>query len=108
MAALTIQDAPKAGLANAAFTACNAGGDTVAAGSKQAAGWDLHTVILIVRNTNAATRDVTVGALAPVTVPATTGVSIIPVPNEGINDASVAISYSAVTNLDIAAVRIGA
>lgn len=107
MAALTIQDVPAAGLASLAFTACNGGGDTVAAGSKAAGGWELETIFVIVRNTNAATRDVTVGSLAPVTVPVTTGVSVIPVPNEGINDASVAVAYSAVTNLDIAAVRIG-
>lgn len=107
MAALTIQDAPAGGLATVTFAAAAGGGDTVASGSKQTGGWDLETVILIVRNTDAATKDVTVGGLPAVTVAATTGVAVIPVPNEGINDPSVAVTYSAVTNVTVAAVRIG-
>jgi hypothetical protein len=107
MAAITIQEVPEAGLANATFAAANGGGDTVAAKTKRLGGYDLETTLLLVRNTDAATRDVTVGSLAAVTVPATTGFAVIPIPDEGINDASVAVSYSAVANLTVAAVRIG-
>lgn len=105
MAALTIQDVPAAGLASVAFVSAAGGGDTVAFGTKQMAGYEQYSVVLIARNTDAATKDVTVGGVT-VTVPATTGVAIVPVPNEGLNDPSVAVSYSAVTNVTVAAVRI--
>lgn len=108
MAAITIQNIPDGGLANATFAAANGGGDTVAIGGRRAGGFDNDTVLLLVRNANAATRDVTVGGGSPITVPATTGFSVIPVYSEGINDPSVAVAYSAVTNVDVAAVRIGA
>jgi hypothetical protein len=107
MAAITVQDVPVGGLASLSFAACNGGGDTVAGKVKRAGGWDLEGVYLIFRNTNAATRDITVGSLSAVTIPVTTGVSVIPVPDEGLNDASVAVTYSAVTNLDVAAIRVG-
>lgn len=105
MAAIAIQDVPAAGLASVTFAAANSGGDTVAYGSKSLAGYEQYSVILIARNTNAATKDVTVGGVT-VTCPATTGVSIVPVPNEGLNDASVAVTYSDTTNVTVAAVRI--
>lgn len=108
MAAITVQSVPEGGLATVTFAAANGGGDTVATGSRRAGGWDSDLILLIVRNTNAATRDITVGANAPVTIAATTGVSVIPVFSEGVNDASVAVAYSAVTNVDVAAVRVGA
>lgn len=108
MAAITVQTVPAGGLASVTFAAANGGGDTVATGGKRAGGWDSDLVLLIVRNTNAATRDVTVGGGTAVTVPATTGVSVIPVYSEGVNDPTVAVTYSAVTNVDVAAVRIGA
>lgn len=107
MAAIAIQDVPVGGLASLTFAACNGGGDTVAAGSKRMGGYALHEVVLVFRNTNAAVRNVTVGGLAAVTVPVTTGVSVIPIPDEGMGDASVAVTYDAVTNLDVAAMRIG-
>ncbi len=107
MAAIAIQDVPVGGLASLTFAACSGGGDTVAASSKRMGGYALHEVFLVVRNTNAAVRNITVGALAAVTCPATTGVSVIPVPDEGMGDASVAVTYDAVTNLDVAAVRMG-
>jgi hypothetical protein len=108
MAAIAVQDVPQGGLASVTFAACTGGGDTVAGQSKRTGGYALHETLLIFRNTNAAVRNITVGSLAAVQIPVTTGVSIIPVPDEGINDASVAITYDAVTNLDVACVRIGA
>lgn len=107
MAAIAIQDVPVGGLASVTFAACTGGGDTVAGGTKRVGGFELHTLLLIFRNTNAAVRNITVGALTAVQIPVTTGVSVVPVPDEGMNDASVAITYDAVTNLDVAAVRIG-
>lgn len=106
MAAISIVDVPAAGLASVTFAAATGGGDTIAYGSKSLAGYEQYSVLLLVKNTNAATKDVTVDSLAAVTCPATTGMSIIPVPNEGLNDASVAVTYSDVTNVTVAAVRI--
>ena len=106
MAAITIQDVGAAGLASATFAAATAGGDTIAYGTKQMAGYEQYSVLLLVKNAAGATQDITVGSLAAVTCPATTGFSIIPVPNEGLNDPSVAVTYSAVVTLTVAAVRI--
>lgn len=107
MAAIPIQNVPDGGLASLTFAAA-ANGDTIADGGKRAAGYDLTTMLLIVRNTNGATRDVTVGAGSAVTCPATTGISVIPVFSEGIGDPSVLVTYSALTGLEVAAVLIGA
>ena len=106
MAAIAIQEMPAGGLANVTFAAANAS-DTIAGGSKRVAGYALHELLVIHRNTNAATRDVTVGGLAPLTIPALTGVSMVPVPDEGINDASVTVTLSATAGVDVACVRIG-
>lgn len=107
MAAIPIQTVPEGGLGTVTFAAA-ANGDTIADGGKRAGGYDLNSILLIVRNTNAATRTITVGDNAPVTIAATTGVSIIPVFSEGIGDPSVLVAYSALTNVDVAAVLIGA
>lgn len=106
MAAIAIQDVPAGGLATVTFAAANTS-DTVAAGSKRYGGFANEEILLIYRNTDAATRDITVGSLSPVTIAATTGISIIPVPNEGLNDASVAVTLSAAANVTVAAVRVG-
>ena len=106
MAAITIVDVPAGGLASVTFAAATAGGDTVAYGTKQAAGWEQYSVLLLVKNAAVATQDITVDSLTAVTCPANTGFSIIPIPNEGLNDASVAVTYSAVVTLTVAAVRI--
>ena len=106
MAAISIVDVPATGLASLTFAAATGGGDTIAYGSKSMAGYEQYSVLLIVKNANASTADVTVGSLAAVTCPVTTGMSIIPVPNEGLNDASVAVTYSAVTSLTVAAIRV--
>lgn len=105
MAALTIADVPAAGLADIGLTAAGAGGDTIAYGTKAAAGWEEYSVLLVVRNGDASSHDVTVGGRSAVTV-AAGKVGIIPVPNEGLNDASVAVTYSAVTSVTVGAVRI--
>lgn len=107
MAAIPIQTVPEGGLASCTFAAA-ANGDTIADGGKRSGGYDLNTMLLIVRNTNAATRDITVGGGTAVTCPALTGVSVIPVFSEGQGDPSVAVTYSALTGLDVAAVLIGA
>jgi len=106
MAAISIVDVPATGLASVTFAAATGGGDTIASGTKSLAGYEQYSVLLLVKNANAGTADVTVGSLAAVTVPASTGFAVIPVPNEGLNDASVAVTYSGVTSLTVAAVRV--
>lgn len=101
MALLALQDA-SAGLENVTFTAAAGGGDTIAGGTR-GAGWDL-SVILIVRNGDVATKTVTVNGTAYV-VPATTGVAVIPV-YAGTWGTVKAVTYSAVTSLTVAAVRV--
>lgn len=105
MAAIPVNDLPDAGLDNVNFAAANGGGDTVAIGGRRTGGHDLDLVLLLVRNTDAASKTVTVGSQPARTVPATTGFAVIPVFNEGIGDPSVAVAYSAVTNVTVAAVR---
>jgi len=104
MAALTINDVPAAGLADLPLVAATAGGDTIAYGTKQAAGWEQYTVVLLVRNADTVPHTATVGGLPLVVANAKTG--IIPVPNEGLNDASVAVTYDAVTSVTVAAARL--
>lgn len=108
MADVAIQEVPAGGLDSVTFTAA-AASQTVPAnsGTRSKGGWELSSVFAILRNTNAATRDVTIGAES-VTVPATTGVSVLPVPDPGVNGAAQAITYSATANLEIALIRIGA
>lgn len=103
MAALTVQDA-SAGLQDVVMSAAAGGGDTIAGGSR-ASGWDLG-VFLLVRNTDAATKTVTVNGVAYV-VPATTGIAVIPVYAAAYGTVR-AVTYSAVTALTVAAVRIHA
>jgi hypothetical protein len=100
MAAIAIQEADQ-GNQNITFAAANAGGDTVAGGAR-AGGWDLP-VILIARNTDAATKTVTVDGVGYV-IPATTGVGVIPI--RGALGAAKAVTYSGVTGVTVAAVRL--
>lgn len=101
MALLTVQDA-RNGAANVTRQAAAAGGDTIPPAA-QAAGWGLG-VFLVVQNTDAAAKTVTVDD-TPYVVPATTGLAIIPV--KGVYpDNPKSITYSAVTNVSVAAVRI--
>lgn len=107
MAAIAIQEVPEGGLATVTFAAANAS-DTVAGGSKRYGGYANREVVLIYRNTNAATRDIVVNGQTAVTIAATTGISVIPVPNTGIGGAAVTVTITpAVTNVDVAAVAIG-
>lgn len=108
MADLTIQDVPAGGLANVTKTAA-AAGQTIPAntGTRSMGGWESESVFLIAFNTDVATRDVTVGGQAAVTVPANTGVAVIPVLNPGVNGAAQAVAYSAVGNVSVALCRVG-
>lgn len=105
MAAIAVTDVPAAGLADILLVSANGGGDTVAGGTKSYGGFELSSTLLVVRNADASSKDVTVGSLTAVTV-AAGKTAIIPVPNEGLNDTSVAVTYSAVTSVTVAAVRI--
>ena len=120
MADLVIQDVAEAGLdlspASGAFVAAAAGGDAFA---------NQGDVMLIVRNTDAATRTVTIvaqdvsevvpgfGTMTKASgggvVPITSGVMAFgPFPTGAFNDANgkVQVTYSAVVNLEVAAVRL--
>lgn len=112
MADLTIREVPEAGLAalTADFWEAAAAAQTIPSGAlniNRAGGWANETIVLLARNTNAATRDITIGAQAAVTVGATTGNAVIPVLSTGLNHADIPIVYSATANLEVALVRIG-
>ena len=107
MALLTTQNITRAGV-QVTYAACNAGGDTFTPGSD---------VFLHVKNTNAATRTVTITAPGEViagvakgdpavVVAATTGDNMFgPFPSQHFADPADSladITYSAVTNLTIA------
>lgn len=104
MAAITVQSGG-AGWAGdaAAYVAATGGGDTVAGGVR-AGGWYLP-VVLLVRNGDATATNVTVAGLPAVSVPATTGVAVIPVTGSPYG-AAVAVTYSKVTSLTVAAARL--
>lgn len=106
MAVIAIQEIPAGGLADVTFAAATTS-DTVAGGSKRLGGYALHELVLLYRNTDATTEAITVGGLAPVTIGATTGFTVIPVPDEGINDASVTCTMASATGVTVACVRIG-
>jgi hypothetical protein len=104
MAQLTVQDL-SSGTGLPTFVAAAGGGDTVrtdTAGS--AGGWNLG-LYLVVRNTDAAAKTVTVAGLAGVVVPATTGVAIIPIARQHFG-ATRAVTYSAVTGVTVAAIQL--
>jgi len=102
MAALTVRDG-SAGVAVANLDTPAGGGDTVAAGIA-AGGWHLP-VVLVVRNGDATSTNVTVGSLPAVTVAATTGTAVIPVVGSPLG-AAVAVTYSKVTSLTVGAFRL--
>jgi len=106
MAAIAIQDVTAAG-GTITFAAASTS-DTVAAGSRRMGGYANSEVILLYRNSDASTEDITVGSLAPVTIAASTGSVAIPVPFEGIGDASVTITMASATGITVAAIRVGA
>ncbi len=100
MATLTVQDA-RAGLQSVNMVAAAGGGDSIPQGTRTA--WSIP-VFLVVRNADATSTTVTVKGVAYV-VPATTGLAIIPV--FGIYHGQlVAATYSKVTSLTVAAVKV--
>jgi hypothetical protein len=106
MAVLAVQDAPVSGLANITFVAATAGGDVAPSGIG---------VALVVKNTDASTKTVTVTtpgtvsglAVADISVivPATTGIAVIPLVGR-VTGALAQIAYSAVTGVTVGLVRI--
>lgn len=102
MAVFTVEDASK-GIQSLAMNVANAGGDSVAAGVK-VGGWELP-VVIVVRNTDATAKTVTVQGTAYV-VPATTGIALIPIRGSVKYGDSVAITYSAVTGVTVGAGRL--
>jgi hypothetical protein len=100
MAVVALQEAA-AGNQNVSFGAA-ANGDTVASGVL-AAGWELP-VILLVRNTDAANKTVTVDGVNYV-IPLTTGFGVIPIRAGSFNSPKL-ITYSALTGVTVAAVRL--
>lgn len=101
MAVIAIQEAD-AGVQSVTLVAANGGGDTVQAGIR-AGGWDL-SIILVVKNTDAATKTVTVDGVGYV-VPATTGIAVIPI-RRGQGVVAVPVTYSAVTGVTVGALRL--
>jgi len=102
MAVLTVEDASK-GIQSLTMNTAAGGGDSVAAGSKMG-GWELP-VLIVVRNTDAPSKTVTVQGTAYV-VPATTGIAVIPIRGSFKPGDSVAVTYSAVTNVTVGACRL--
>ena len=100
MAVLAMQEAND-GLQSVTMGAA-ANGDQIASGAEMG-GWDLP-VILLVRNTDAASKTVTVDGVGYV-VPATTGIAVIPV-RSGPLGALKTITYSALTGVTVAALRL--
>lgn len=111
MADLTVREVPAAGLAavDASFYQAAAAAQTIPAktASVSAGGWENETVILIAKNTDAATRDITVEGQTAVTIAATTGNAVIPIQSKGRNATAKTVTYSATANLSVALVRIG-
>lgn len=111
MADVAIQDVPAIGLAGLTMNAA-AASQTVPAvtsngpGTKSAGGWADTTLLAVVRNGDAAPHDVTIGALAAVTV-AAGAIAVIVVPNPGVNGAQQNITWSATTSMTIGLGRIG-
>lgn len=110
MADLTLRELPEGGAAAANWFAAAAANQTIPAkvSTVRGAGFDTETVLLLVQNTDAASRTVTVGSQAPVTVPATTGFAVIPVQSPGRNHTAIPVAYSATANVSVALVRVGA
>jgi hypothetical protein len=107
MADVAIQDVPAAGLAGLTMNAA-AASQTIPAGggTRGYGGFELSTLIAVVRNADASSHDVTIGSLAAVTV-AAGAIAVIPVPNTGINGAQQNITWSATTSMTIGLGRVG-
>jgi hypothetical protein len=106
MAVLVVQDAPVSGLANITLVAATAGGDVAPSGIG---------VALVVKNTDAATKTITITtpgtvsglAIADISqiVPATTGIGVFPLVGR-VTGALAQISYSAVTGVTVGLIRL--
>jgi hypothetical protein len=106
MATLAVQDAPVTGLDSVVFTAAAAGGDEAPTGGG---------VVLLVRNTDGTSKTVTVATPGTVrgltvedpvmTVPATTGLAAMPLVRS-VFGAMAQVTYSAVTGVSVAAVKL--
>ena len=102
MAFLTVQDG-SVGVANVTLVAAAGGGDTVPSGYR-AGNHDLG-FLLVVRNADATGTDVTVpGYASAFTVPATTGIAVIPIFG-GYYGSFKNITYSKVTSLTVGLLR---
>lgn len=101
MALIAIQEG-EGGAQSVTLVAANGGGDTIQAGVRSG-GWELP-IILVVKNTDAATKTVTVDGVGYV-VPATTGLAIIPI-RRGLANVIVPITYSAVVGVTVGALRL--
>lgn len=101
MAELTLQDG-SAGIANIAFAAA-AVGDQIASGTR-AAGWDLGIVLLVKNASISASRTVTVEGHPAIVVPIS-GQGIVPAYRQKYGSLKT-ITYSAVADLTVAAVRL--
>lgn len=108
MADIAIQDVPAGGLAGLTMNAAAASQTIPASGGTRGyGGWDLASLVAVVRNADAAPHDVTIGGLAAVTV-AAGAIALISVPNVGINGAQQNVVWSATTSMTIGLGRIGA
>lgn len=100
MALIALQEA-EAGVQSVNLAAA-VGPDTIQAGIRNSA-WELP-IILVVKNTDAATKTVTVDGTAYI-VPATTGLAVIPI-RRGLANQIVTVTYSAVAGVTVGALRL--
>lgn len=101
MAVIPVQEA-EGGVQSVTLQAANGGGDTAASGS-MSGGWELPN-ILVVKNTDAATKTVTVDGVAYI-VPATTGFAVIPI-RRNLAGIAVPVTYSGVTGVTVGVLRL--
>lgn len=104
MAALTLQQIPVTGLDIGTLAAAAGGGDTVQCTAHETAGWDANPAVFIFRNGDAASKTVTIGTAAPVTV-AAGAIGIFPL-KTGYGGANIAVTYSAVTSCTVGAFQL--
>ena len=106
MAAIAVQDVSAGSVLDVTFTAANAGGDTVVAGSK-AGGHTLSPVVLLFKNGHTADQTATVDGVAHILPFGATKVAVVPVTRGAYGpNTNVAITYSGVTALTVGAVRL--
>lgn len=104
MAALTVQTVAELGADVGAGAAAAPGGDTVTLTAHETGGWDTGAAFLLVRNGGAGAITCTVGAAAPLSIAA--GASAVIPLRTGYGGATIAVAYSAVTTVTVAAVKL--